>query len=178
VFSRTTKVIALCGLIFGMGGVIIGMVIAQRPATPVHAMTAHGSEKKTLVTVPLDPGLEAVIALDHVTCDLTGYVLDRMTGKFYIQYRYNVASDFAFEAGKVPRFLMAAGQADFRQFAGNERIADGVIYVSEESSGQVVAYAIPWNTQFRSSRNIPQQRAFVPLDFARTRFIDVNQIRQ
>ena len=40
-------------------------------------MTAHGSERETMVTVPLDAGLEAVVALDHVTADLTGYVLDR-----------------------------------------------------------------------------------------------------
>lgn len=47
-----------------------------------------------MVTVPLDAGTEAVVALDNVTCDLTGYVPDRFSGKFFVQYRYNVAQDF------------------------------------------------------------------------------------
>jgi hypothetical protein len=138
-------------------------------------MSAHGTDKKTLVTVPLEAGMEAVVALDHVTCDLTGYVLDRFTGKFFVQYRYNVAQDFGIRKGKLPRFLMVAGQADFRQFTGNERIADGLIYVSEEDSGQVVAYGIPWNTQFRTTSVAPQRRPFVRLDAAKTRFVELRE---
>ena len=38
---------------------------------------------------------------------------------------------------------MAAGRADFRQITGNERFANGVVYISEEASGQVIAYGIP-----------------------------------
>lgn len=150
--------------------------VATRPTTPLYAMTAHGTERKTMVTVPLDGGMEAVVALDHITCDLTGYVLDRFTGKFFMQYRYNVAGDFPLSQGKLPGFLMAAGQANFRQFSGNERIADGVIYVSEENSGQVVAYGIPWNSQFRANTTPPQTRKFVPLDLAKTRFFDNAEI--
>lgn len=117
--------------------------------------------------------MEAVVALDHVTGDLTGYVLDRFTGKFFIQYRYNVANDFPIQQGKQPRFLMVSGLADFRQFTSNERIADGAIYVSEEKSGQVVAYGMPWNTQFRASKAGPQQLQFLPLDFAKTRLTKI-----
>lgn len=147
--------------------------LANRSESLVHGMTAHGTEKKTLITVPLDAGMEAVVALDHVSGEMTGYVLDRFNGKFFIQYRYNVANDFRLRPGKVPRFLMAAGQANFRQFTGNDRIADGVVYVAEEFSGQVVAYGIPWNTQFRASTTPPQSRRFIPLDLAKTRFVEV-----
>lgn len=140
------------------------------------AMTAQGTDRKTIATTPLDGGMEAVITLDHVTCEMTGYVLDRFSGKFFIQYRRNIAQDFPLRRDRDSRFLIAAGQADFRQFSGNERIADGVIYVAEEGSGQVVAYALPWNTQFRSSSAAPQRRAFIPLDFAKTRFIDVENL--
>ncbi len=160
--------------IFGVG-LLFGFILSREPVQ-LHAMTAHGTEKKTMVTVPLDGGMEAVVALDHITCDLTGYVLDRFSGQFFIQYRYNVAKDFPLRQGKLPRFVVVAGQADFRQFSGNERIADGVVYVAEEDSGQVVAYGIPWNTQFRASSTGPQRRSFVPLDFAKTRFIDNDEI--
>jgi len=154
-------------------GVTFFYWLSTPPPGPVRAMTAHGTEKKTLVTVPLDAGMEAVVALDNITCDLTGYVLDRFSGKFFVQYRYNVAQDFPIQQGRMPRFVMVAGQAAFRQFTDNERIADGVIYVAEENSGQVVAYGMPWNTQLRASTAPPQTRSFIPLDFARTRFLDL-----
>ena len=164
-------------LMLALVGAVVTMTLnwpfANRNENSLYGMTAHGSEKKTLVTVPLDGGMEAVVALDHVSGDMTGYVLDRFSGKFFIQYRYNVANDFRMRPGKVPRFLVAAGQANFRQFTGNDRIADGVIYVAEEFSGQVVAYGIPWNTQFRASTTTPQSRRFIPLDFAKTRFVDI-----
>lgn len=155
----------------GLVAVLVSSSVRQ--PVPLYGMTAHGSERKTLVTVPLDGGMEAVVALDHVTAELTGYVLDRFSGKFFIQYRYSVAQDFPLRQGKQPRFLMVAGLADFRQFTSNERLADGVIYISEESSGQVVAYGIPWNTQFVASTTGPQQRQFVPLDYAKTRFTNI-----
>jgi hypothetical protein len=158
-----------------LAGIASTYFLSNRSAQEAFAMTAHGTEKKSMVTVPLDGGMEAVVALDHITCDLTGYVLDRFSGQFFIQYRYNVARDFPLRQGNLPRFVMLAGQADFRQFSGNERIADGVIYIAEEASGQVVAYGIPWNSQFRVSTTGPQRRSFVPLDFAKTRFIELEQ---
>ena len=108
-FKHATWLIpaALVGLVAGFVG------SSLRHPVPLHAMTAHGSERKTLVTVPLDAGMEAVVALDHVTADLTGYVLDRFTGKFFIQYRYNVAKDFPLRQGKQPRFLMVVGPRGF-----------------------------------------------------------------
>ncbi len=158
-----------------LAGIAAGAWYADRTPNSIYAMTAQGSDKKSMVTVPLDEGMEAVVALDHITCDLTAYVLDRFSGKFFMQYRYNVGSDFALQHGKLPRFVMVAGQANFRQFTGNERIADGVVYISEENSGQVVAYGLPWNTQFRTNTRPPQRRQFVPLDFAKTRFVDIRE---
>jgi hypothetical protein len=145
-----------------------------RHPVPAYAMSAHGSERKTLVTVPLDEGMEAVVALDHITGDLTGYVIDRFTGKFFIQYRHNVITDFPLRPGRQPQYIMVAGLADFRQFTSNDRLAAGVIYIAEENSGQVVAYGIPWNTQFRASTATgPQTIRFIPLDFALTRFANL-----
>lgn len=142
-------------------------VAMSREARLAYGMTSHGTERKTIATVPLDDGIEAVVTLDHITGTLTGYVLDRFTGKFFIQYARNASQDFPRAQGK---FLMAAGRADFRQITGNERFANGVIYVSEEASGQVVAYGIPWNSQLRANNAGPRRAKFIPLDFAKTRF--------
>jgi hypothetical protein len=133
-------------------------------------MTSHGTDKKTIATVPLDAGMEAVFTLDHVTGELVGYVLDRFSGKFFVQYRYNLSRDFPRAKGK---FLMAAGSATFQRITENERLADGVIYIAEEASGQVVAYGIPWNSQLRSSSVAPRRTSLIPLDSAVTRFAAV-----
>ena len=142
------------------------MAISQ-DARRAYGMTSHGTKDKTIATVPLDDGMEAVVTLDHMTGTLTGYVLDRFTGKFFIQYLRNVSQDFPRAQGK---FLMATGRADFRQITGNERYADGVIYISEEASGQVIAYGIPWNSQLRATSAGPRRAKFIALDFAKTRF--------
>lgn len=162
---KSRKYLLLPAVVVALGCLVFAL---SRPH-PVWAMTAHGTERKTIATVPLDAGMEAVFTLDHKTGDLTGYVLDQFSGKFFVQYRYRIAKDFPRSQGK---FLMAAGSANFRQISENERFADGVIYVAEEASGQVVAYAIPWNSQLPTSAATPRRAQLVPLDYAKTRFSD------
>lgn len=132
-----------------------------------NAMTATVSENKSLVTVPLDAGMSAIVSLDHVTGDITGYVLNRMNGQFFIRYRYNLNDDFP---GHKSKFLVAAATADFRGFQTQVRLASGVFFVSEETSGKVCAYGLPWNTNFRASGVGPQDLQFIKLDEAATRF--------
>jgi hypothetical protein len=162
-------------LVIASGLGIAALWLSIRELPPAHAMTAHGTEMKTMATVPLDAGMEAIVTLDNVTGELSGYVLDRFTGKFFIEYHHNVGSDFVQRRGVRPRFSMVAGVADFRQFSENERLADGVIYISEDSTGKLMAYGLPWNSQFRASTTGPQQRKFVALDFADTRRIPIRE---
>lgn len=150
-----------------LAGIALMLLLTDRIPPSANAMTAYGTEKKSLVTVPLDSGMEAVVTLDHITGDMTGYVLNRLNGQFFIRYRHNVTSEFPQHGGA---YLMATGLADFRGFKSNTRVAAGVIYVSEESSGRVVAYAIPWNTQFAASGAPNQDLKFITLDQAVTRF--------
>ena len=70
---------------------------------------------------------------------------------------------------------MAAGLADFRNFRSNNRIASGVIYVSEESSGRVVAYGIPWNPQFATNLSGSRELQFITLDQASTKFTNLQR---
>ncbi|TWU08204.1 hypothetical protein [Stieleria varia] len=149
---------------------VLLILLIERVPTPAHAMTAHGTDRKSIATVPLDSGMEAVVTLDHVTGDMTGYVLNRVNGQFFIRYRYNVSKDFPSHQGA---YLMAVGHADFRGFKSNDRIANGVIYVTEETSGRVCAYAIPWNPLFATSSATERELTFIPLDHAQTRFTEL-----
>jgi len=151
-------------LLIGFG--LIRLIDHDSPER-AQAMTAHGTKEKTMVTVPLDAGMEAVVTLDHKTGDMSGYVLNRLNAQFFIRYRHNITNEFPEHQGA---YLMATGMADFRGFNSNTRIASGVIYVSEENSGRVVAYALPWNTQFAASNAPRQDLAFIALDQAATRF--------
>ncbi len=160
-----SKVLIFSGLLVAVA--IVGVTLPDRMTPRVHAMTAHGTENKTMLTVPLDAGMEAVVTLDHATGDLTGYVLNRFSGQFFIRYRHNVLNEFPAHSGA---YLMAAGLADFRGITSNARLAAGVIYVSEENSGRVVAYGIPWNTQFAASDAPSQELRFIVFDQAITRF--------
>ena len=108
-------------------GIALVVAFAGRSLDPAHAMTAHGTAEKTIVTVPLDSGMEAVVTLDHETGDMTGYVLNRLNAQFFIRYRHNVTTEFPGHGGS---YLMAAGMADFRGFKSNARIASGVIFIS------------------------------------------------
>lgn len=155
-----------------IAGILLFQMLSDRPATTANAMTAHGTDKKSMVTVPLDGGMEAVVTLDHETGDLTGYVLNRISGQFFIRYRHNVMREFPEHAGG---YLMVAGMADFRGFRTNARIASGVVYVSEESSGRLVAYAMPWNPQFAASNAGNQDLQFITLDQAVTRFTNIER---
>lgn len=148
-------------------GLVLVLLIADRYLPPAQAMTASSNDKKTLVTVPLDAGLEAVVTLDHTTGDLTGYVINRVTRLFYIRYRYNITNDFPGTRGE---YLMGTGLADFRGFSTNERVASGVVYITEASTSQVAAYAIPWTPELATSQASPQELQFIPLDRAQTRF--------
>ncbi|NNE00249.1 MAG: hypothetical protein HKN47_23260 [Pirellulaceae bacterium] len=153
-------------------GIVLCQLLSDRRMQTAQAMTAHGTEKKTMATVPLDGGMEAVVTLDHVTGDLTGYVMNRVTGQFFIRYRHNVINEFPKHAGS---YLMATGVADFRGFQTNNRLASGVVYVSEETSGRVVAYGLPWNPTFATSRAVNQELQFVTLDQAATRFTNLER---
>ncbi len=149
---------------------VVVILFFSRKEPAAMGMTAHGTEKKSLVTVPLESGLEAVVTLDHMTGDLSGYVLNRSSGQFFIRYRYNVEKQFPNHQGN---YLVAAGLADFRGFQRNDRIANGVIYISEDNSQRVVAFGLPWNPNFATSDAAPQDLEFVALDQAQTRFTPV-----
>ena len=141
----------------------------------LNATAAHGSKNLTVATVPIDDGVEAVVVLDHVTMELTGYIMNPYTGKFFAGYYSQLADEFGVKQGKVPELTMVAGHINFRQFTGNNRPADGVIYVAEALSGKMIALGMPWNAAFRSNPPAVTRAPFIPLDFTAIRSVPVPQ---
>ncbi|NIL96538.1 MAG: hypothetical protein GTO62_05195, partial [Planctomycetales bacterium] len=134
-----------------------------------HALANVASH--TLAVVPLADGIEAVVVLDPVRSTLSGYVLDRSTGNFFVRYSYGqLLRDFELTTNDAPQFTIVGGSPTFRGFTGNVRLANAAIYVAEKKSGKLAAYGFKWNTTYRANPPQGRQLPFVPLDAANFRF--------
>ncbi|MEX0585322.1 MAG: hypothetical protein WD176_01670 [Pirellulales bacterium] len=130
-------------------GVIVGLGIfwqASRltPPTPLYATATHSTENLTAATGFVDQDAEAVIYLDHVTGELNAYVINTNNYKLFAAFNYKaVNSDLGLANVKNPKYSLVTGVSNFKP-SGLNRLAGCVVYVAEESSGQFVAYGMPW----------------------------------
>ena len=98
----------------------------------------------SMATGFVENGVEALFALDHLTGDLFGWVLDSRTG--------NVASTFRISAGRTlnvsgePDYVLSTGLMDFVGAAeGNLRPAQSVVFVGDGNTGKVVGFVLMYN---------------------------------
>ncbi len=133
-------------------GVMIGLGISYFwPHEPALAIASDRNDKFALATVPVSVDLDMIFVLDFLTGRLHGAALDRQGTGFAARYIRNVAADFNVDPQAEPKYAIVAGRAAFANTAGAQ-FANGVLYVSELSSGRVVAYKIPYRI---TNRPIP-----------------------
>jgi hypothetical protein len=149
-------------------GIAIGLVVGLNvrglwPNVPLHATATHGSERFAIATGPVDGSVEAIYVLDYLTGDLRAVVINNLLGRFNAFFSYNIAGDFNVTDAKNPKFLMVTGLADVPRGYGRNIQTRSVVYIAEVSSGQVAAYAIPWNQTIQSARQV-QTGSFLPID--------------
>ncbi len=123
-------------------------------AQVVHATATHGEGNFAIATGPADGGIEAFYFLDFLTGDLRAAVVSRRTGEFTALFEYNIQGDF--EDTKNPKYLMVTGLADLPRGRGAQ-LGNSLIYIAEATTGQVNAYALPFNTSLNAAGK--QQRA-------------------
>jgi hypothetical protein len=149
----------LAGLVLGLaaGGVL--------PHAPLHAVATDRYENFAMATGPVDEDMECLYFLDSVTGELKATALSPVTGKFQAAFTTNVLADLQVDPSKNPKYLMTTGLAQLRRIpgAGNVQPGAAVVYVAELSTGQCVAYAVPWNSA-ASRGGATQFSALVPLD--------------
>ena len=116
-------------------GVAVGVLAADvlRPA-PVFAQVTDRTEKFVMFTSDLALGdpTDGVFVLDTVNGAIYGGRVGP-TGNFVTSYGRNVAGDFG---------QRKAG-AEYAVVSGTSEGGTGVIYVGENRSGKVIAYAVP-----------------------------------
>ena len=117
------------------GGLLIGAAGTEllRPA-PLAAATVDRTEKFVLFTAELATGSvgEGIFVLDTVNGKLYGGQLGS-NGQFVASYGRDIAQDFG----------QREANAEYAVAAGRGESGSGFVYVAENRSGQVVAYAIP-----------------------------------
>jgi hypothetical protein len=157
-----------------------GQVAGQPPEAERALMLPRQGVKvdnHTLAVVPVYTGIEAVVVLDPSAVTLTGYILNRHTGKFFARYYYNrLAADFGLAAVQDPQFSIIGGTTDFNSFGSHTRLADAAVYVAEHSTGKVAAYGLPYNPTYYLDPPAVAQYAFIPLDAANFRFPAFRQV--
>lgn len=145
-------------------GIVAGYAITAtwlEPNRAVQAASTDRDDKFAVVTSTTQAGTsEAIFALDFLTGQLTGGILDARTGKFQTRYSRNIAQDFNVDPKAEPHYAIVPGHASLNA-AGGLTLAQGVIYIGELTSGKVLGYSYP----IRNPRpGQLQQSTLQPLD--------------
>ena len=128
------------------------LAVCLGSAGAVQAQTVASDGKNSVLTVPVEGGLDAIFFYDDLTRDLTGFVIN-VNGVFNVAYRVNIGKFFTGPGGRVitdPKFLFATGKVSIRN-KGRTTFGGGAIYITEAKTGQMVALALPWNSSYKTS---------------------------
>lgn len=128
-----------------IGAVLMAAWHGVAPIVPVQATATHGDQNFAVATGFVDNGIEAFYFLDFLTGDLRAAVVNRRNGEFNAFFEHNVQADFG-AISQNAKYLMVTGQADLPRGRGATQIGSSLIYIAEASSGQVFAYALPFNS--------------------------------
>ena len=134
-------------------GLVAGVTVGGFcPHAPLHATATDRYDTFAMATGFVDEGVEAVYFLDFLTGDLRAAVLSKqLPTRFNAFYQRNIIQDLGVDPAKNPRYLMVTGLANVRRGSSSLRPSSAVVYVAEITTGQVAAYAIPWNVQAHAS---------------------------
>lgn len=139
--KQTTTVAMLLAL-----GIAGGLGIAHfRPSEPLRADQVDRSSKFALLTTPVafTEATEGIFAIDYLTGQLSGAVMNTKVGRFTNFYFRNIAADFNVDPKTQPSYCVVGGRGTLPG-AGGLTSATSIIYVGELTSGKVVAYGMPY----------------------------------
>ena len=130
---------------------------------PVHATATQGHDNFVIATGMVGDGLEGIYFLDFLTGDLKATVINERAGGFSAFFDYNISEDFNLAQVRNPKYLMVTGLArDVATTGPGGQMADSVLYVVEATTGQLVAYGLPWRRSQHTAGKV-QRGAFIPL---------------
>jgi hypothetical protein len=151
-------------------GLVGGLILCGLwPQSPLHAVATDRTETFAMATGFVDEGVEAVYFLDFLTGDLTAVVLGRQGRGFVALYGRNIIADLGVDQAKNPKYLMVTGAADMRRSVGRVQLSPSVVYVAEVTTGNVAAYAIPWERSVYAAGGVIGAKPLMQLAVTRFR---------
>lgn len=158
--STALILLAFVAVGYGLG---ISRTDAQWPSglweSNANAMPSPGSmmdaaargEAISLVTGQIEPNVEALFGLDHLTGNLFCWIVDLKSGQVGAVFSCNVRDALGNAQGDAD-YAVTTGYVEFRLGrTGNERPADCVVYVGEGNSGRIACYTLVYNKQAMSN---------------------------
>lgn len=164
---KSTYLLGLCvALLVGFvaGGFLLGRHFSSPTfKVPVFASASQGHDNFVIATGMVDDGVEALYFLDFLTGDLKATVVNERSRGFNAFFEYNIANDFNLSEVRNPKYLMVTGIARNLSTPGaGGQVGESVLYVVEATTGQLVAYVLPWKPGFQSAGKV-QRGTFIPL---------------
>ena len=168
-----TAVGVSAGLLLQSGSGQPSAATLSLPPLEAHAMASQSHDNFVIATGYVEDGVEALFFLDFMTGDLKATAIGNRSPGFSAYFQYNISADFDMTGVKNPKYLMVTGLArDLKIASPAGRMGRTALYIVEATSGQVVAYGLPWNPSLYSAGK-PQRGTFIPLAKAslRTEFV-------
>jgi hypothetical protein len=149
-------------------GLLAGLIVAGFwPSVPLHAVATDKVDTFSMATGHVEPDVEAVYFLDHLTGELHAYVLGPMSGGrggfgILCHYFRDVSKDF--QAGEKSKYLMASGIDDLTRAGRGGAITPSrsVLYVAEVTTGTAIGYYLPYNLNAHRA-GMPMQGQLLPV---------------
>ena len=142
------------------------------PPSFIAASASDTSEEFSIATGQVSGDAEGLFVLDHATGQLQCFVLYPRTAKFGAVFSANVGDALAGRGEKGSKYVMVTGNAAFPGVGRNMAPAGTVLYVLDTTSGNFVAYGLPFDRTMLTS-NRPQQGILTPLDIGQARQLAV-----
>lgn len=127
----------------------------------VRANSAVSNESFAMATGAMDQDVDGLVTLDFLSGELQCAVVNRQTAKFSGLFKANVAADLG--VAQNTKYLMTTGRINVPGQGG-----DSAIYVMDTSSGNFVAYGVPWRRDLASARRT-QAGALLLIDIGKAR---------
>jgi hypothetical protein len=156
--------IVVCSII----GTSLGNKISQHSSQPetilLKADTAVKGKTLSMATGLISPEVEGLYVLDHASGLLQCWLLNPRNGAVGGIYQTNIIADFG-GGGKagVGDYTMATGGFQFTGgVTANMHPAGSIVYVADESTGNVVGYSFIFNRPMLNNGEM-QQGALTPV---------------
>jgi hypothetical protein len=176
-------VFLVAGLAIGLaigGAMTAGTVIGMRGQSDqmaalnelrLKASASSGSETFTIATGQIDGEVEGLFCLDHLTGDLSCFVISPRGRGFAGLFKTNIVKDLPPEKNKKASYVMVTGGINVR---GQPNAPNCVVYVADSNSGVWAAYSFAW-VKGAASAGITQAQPMVLLVGGKARELSLRE---